>query len=230
MSNHLTGRHRAPGPLNPASSLSSAILRSAKPASKTSAVILISGGMVASLALPASAAPLATSVKAVSPTAAAVLSVAPAPLVPRSFGTIGFTGVKKLKPVAAPVVRHVGTASVSRSSTRAPLSGGILGMAAGLAGIYYIYGGTTTAGFDCSGFTQYVFRNAGISLPRTAEAQRQAATYVSNPQAGDLVFFGSPAHHVGIYAGNGMMWDSPRTGKAISLRSIYTSSVTYGRP
>jgi cell wall-associated NlpC family hydrolase len=215
--------------------LSSAILRSAKPASKASAVIFISGAMVASLALPASAAPLTTAKKATEPTAVETLSVAPAPLAPRSFGNIGFSGVKKPKPVP-PVLQERATARVSRSTTRAPLrapaqrSGGVLGTAAGLAGIYYIYGGTTTAGFDCSGFTQYVFRNAGISLPRTAEAQRQAATYVSNPQAGDLVFFGSPAHHVAIYAGNGMMWDSPRTGKAISLRSIYTSSVTYGRP
>jgi cell wall-associated NlpC family hydrolase len=210
--------------------LSSSILRSARSASKASAVILISGGMVASLALPASAAPLPAALKAAPPTAAAVLSVAAAPLVPRSFGNIGFTGVKKPKPVAAPVVRDRGTARVSRSTARAPLSGGLLDMAAGLAGIYYIYGGTTTAGFDCSGFTQYVFGHAGISLSRTAESQRQAATSVSNPQPGDLVFFGSPAHHVGIYAGNGMMWDSPRTGKAVALRSIYSGSVTYGRP
>ena len=53
---------------------------------------------------------------------------------------------------------------------------------------------------------------------------------MSNPQPGDLVFFGSPAYHVGIYAGNGMMWDSPRSGKAVALRSIWSSSVTYGRP
>jgi len=105
----------------------------------------------------------------------------------------------------------------------------VLGIAASLAGIYYIYGGTTTAGFDCSGFTQYVFGKVGISLPRTAEQQRQFTTPVTNPQPGDLVFFGAPASHMGIYAGNGMMWDSPRTGRAVSLRSIYSSTVTYGR-
>jgi cell wall-associated NlpC family hydrolase len=53
---------------------------------------------------------------------------------------------------------------------------------------------------------------------------------VSNPQPGDLVFFGSPAGHVGIYAGNGMMWDSPHTGTAIGLHKIWSSSATYGRP
>jgi cell wall-associated NlpC family hydrolase len=95
----------------------------------------------------------------------------------------------------------------------------------------YSYGGTSpSTGFDCSGFTQYVFSRVGISLPRTAEEQRSATTRVSNPQPGDLVFFGSPAYHVGIYAGNGMMWDSPRSGKAVALRSIWSSNVTYGRP
>jgi cell wall-associated NlpC family hydrolase len=112
----------------------------------------------------------------------------------------------------------------------APASSGVLGVAASLAGIYYIYGGTTTAGFDCSGYTQYVFGKLGINLPRTAEQQRQAVTTVSNPQPGDLVFFGAPAYHVGIYAGNGTMWDSPRTGKAIAKRAIWSSTPTYGRP
>nr|WP_206071127.1 C40 family peptidase [Knoellia sp. DB2414S] len=95
----------------------------------------------------------------------------------------------------------------------------------------YYYGGTSPqTGFDCSGFTQYVFAKVGISLPRTAEQQRQFVTPVSDPQPGDLVFFGAPAYHMGIYAGNGKMWDSPRTGKAVALRDIWSSSVTYGRP
>jgi peptidoglycan DL-endopeptidase CwlO len=204
-------------------------------------VIVISGAMVASLALPASAAIPTTKVKSAVPTALAVgvavaaPSAAQAPLVPRSFGDIGFTGVVKPKPVAAPVPQRA-VVDVSRSSTRAAISpgaastGGVLGIAASLAGIYYVYGGTTTAGFDCSGYTQYVFAKLGINIPRTAEEQRQAVTAVSNPQPGDLVFFGSPAYHVGIYAGNGMMWDSPHTGAAIALRAVWSSSPTYGRP
>jgi len=204
-------------------------------------VIVISGAMVASLALPASAATPTTKVKTAVPAALAVAvavaapSAAQAPLVPRSFGNIGFTGVVKPKPVAAPVPQGA-VVDVSRSSTRVPISpvaastGGVLGIAASLAGIYYVYGGTTTAGFDCSGYTQYVFAKLGINIPRTAEEQRQAVTAVSNPQPGDLVFFGSPAYHVGIYAGNGMMWDSPHTGAAIALRAVWSSSPTYGRP
>ena len=213
--------------------------------------------MVASLALPASAAAPIIKAKPAVPVALGIAvaqapSAAQLPLVPRTFGKIGFTGVvkpkPKPKPVAAPVVRLRAPVAVTRSITRAPISptatstqqppaaapaprsGGVLGIAASLAGIYYIYGGTTTAGFDCSGFTQYVFNKIGISLPRTAEQQRQATTPVTNPQPGDLVFFGIPAYHNGIYAGNGMMWDSPKTGSAIALRTIWSSTVTYGRP
>ncbi|MEP7194051.1 MAG: C40 family peptidase [Actinomycetota bacterium] len=209
-------------------------------------MIVISGAMVASLALPASAAtPKATTT---APIAVAVTapSAAQAPLAPQTFGNIGFTGVVKPKP--KPVIVKRAVVPVSRSTTRSPISAtsaprqeapvaaqssnasGVLGIAASLAGIYYIYGGTTTAGFDCSGFTQYVFNKVGISLPRTAEQQRQATTPVTNPRPGDLVFFGTPAYHNGIYAGNGMMWDSPKTGSAVALRAIWSSAVTYGRP
>jgi len=205
-------------------------------------VIAVSGGMVASFALPASAATVTPQVKPKTPAAAEVLpiaapSVAQAPLVSPAFGDIGFRGVAKPKPVVRPTTDRVSrsTTRVSRSATRvspsnrvAPASAGVLGIAASLAGINYRYGGTTTAGFDCSGFTQYVFDKVGISLPRTAEEQRQYATPVSNPKPGDLVFFGAPAYHVGIYAGNGKMWDSPHTGSSVGLRAIF-SGATYGR-
>ena len=165
-------------------------------------------------------------------------SAAQAPLAPQEFGKISFRGAGTTK--AALVRTTAGQAS--RSATRvalpqpppvaAPRSAGVLGIAASLAGIYYVWGGTTTAGFDCSGYTQYVFAKVGISLPRTAEEQRQATTPVTNPQPGDLVFFGAPAHHVGIYAGNGMMWDSEQTGVPIMMhtdRSERNGGATYGR-
>lgn len=126
--------------------------------------------------------------------------------------------------------------SASRTETReaapkaAPApTGGVLGVAANYTGIMYRYGGTTTAGFDCSGYTSYVYRQVGISLPRTAEAQRQATTSVSNPQPGDLVFYGAPAYHVGIYAGNGMMYDSGKPGIPSQLRRVFGGVSGYGR-
>jgi len=191
--------------------------------------------MVASFALPASADTLTPQAKTKAPAATDALAIpaptaAQAPLVSPAFGDVGFTGVTKPKPVV-----RTTTTQVSRSSTRTPLAapefraGGVLAIAAKYEGIPYVYGGTTPSGFDCSGYTQYVFNQIGISLPRTAEQQRQFATPVSNPQVGDLVFFGAPAHHMGIYAGSGMMWDSPRTGKAVALRAIYSGATTYGR-
>ncbi|MBK6886473.1 MAG: C40 family peptidase [Tetrasphaera sp.] len=70
----------------------------------------------------------------------------------------------------------------ARRRRRHPAHGGVLAIAASLLGIPYVYGGSTPAGFDCSGFTMYVFARAGISLPRTAAGQQAASTPVSNPQ------------------------------------------------
>lgn len=83
----------------------------------------------------------------------------------------------------------------------------ILATANGQLGVSYRYGGTTPAGFDCSGFVQYVFRKNGISLPRTSYDQFKAGKSIAKSELkpGDLVFFntyGSGASHVGIYAGN----------------------------
>lgn len=125
-----------------------------------------------------------------------------------------------------------GSSSSKPSSTPSsnPSSSSVLGTAARYVGSPYRYGGTSPSGFDCSGFTSYVFRQHGKSLPRTAEAQRRATTRVSSPRPGDLVFFGSPAWHVGIYAGNGQMYDAGNSRVNTSKRAIWTNAVTYGRP
>ena len=104
----------------------------------------------------------------------------------------------------------------------------VIAIASRYEGTPYRYGGTTPAGFDCSGFTSYVMAELGYDLPRTSGAQRAATQRISRSQAvaGDLVFMPG---HVGIYAGNGMMIDSPRSGLSISLRPVYSSSATYGR-
>lgn len=124
----------------------------------------------------------------------------------------------------------------SRSTTRKPVSNnvaqsasGVVNIARTLLGIGYVYGGTTPSGFDCSGFTQYVYRKAGVSIPRTASAQQRAATSVSNPRPGDLVFYGSPAYHVGIFTGGDMMIDSPKPGKATSERNMWGTPTGFGR-
>ncbi len=163
-----------------------------------------------------------------------------------SFGDIGFTA-KLAAPKRKPVVSIQRAApKVSRASERpalpapAPVSikagapgsaefgAAVMAIAARYDGTPYLYGGTTPAGFDCSGYLQYVYRQVGIELPRTSSAQRAAATRISRSEAmpGDLVYMPG---HIGIYAGNGMMWDSPRTGKTVSKRAVFSSSATYLR-
>ena len=94
----------------------------------------------------------------------------------------------------------------------------------------YRYGAVGPDAFDCSGFTRYVYGRLGKSLPHNAAAQRDMATPISraNVRVGDLVFMDNNGH-VGIYAGDGMMWDAPRSGKTVSLRAIYSSTYAVGR-
>jgi len=107
-----------------------------------------------------------------------------------------------------------------------------------LLGVPYVWGGTTTRGFDCSGFVQYVYRQHGITLNRTANSQMSNGYSVSasNLIPGDLVFFHgtyatSGASHVGIYIGNGQFIHSSsgKSGVVISdLWSNYYSNHYYG--
>ncbi|HWC23050.1 MAG TPA: NlpC/P60 family protein [Flexivirga sp.] len=112
-----------------------------------------------------------------------------------------------------------------------PAASGIVGIAERYIGTPYVYGGSSPSGFDCSGFTSYVYGQVGKSLPRTATAQMQMATRVSDPQPGDLIFFGdgSSAYHVAIYIGNGKMIDANHPGGSVGIRAIYSGVSGYGR-
>lgn len=106
----------------------------------------------------------------------------------------------------------------------------MLSVAAQYTGIMYQWAGSSpSTGFDCSGYTSYVFAQVGIYLPRTAAGQQSATTPVSNPQPGDLVFYGSPAYHIGIYAGNGMMYDSGKPGIHSQRLPVFSGVTGYGR-
>ena len=97
-------------------------------------------------------------------------------------------------------------------------------------GIPYLWGGTTPAGFDCSGFMQYVFAIEGISLPRVSQDQQSYSTAISMSEIkpGDLVFNkSSNSTHVGMYIGNDMYIHSPHTGDVIKISQLSTSNMKY---
>jgi cell wall-associated NlpC family hydrolase len=91
-------------------------------------------------------------------------------------------------------------------------------------GVPYVWGGTDPAtGLDCSGLVQRVYRDLGITLPRVAADQARVGTPVASladAKPGDLVAFGSPVDHIGIYAGDGQMIVAPKTGDVVKIQRI----------
>ena len=97
----------------------------------------------------------------------------------------------------------------------------------------YRWGAAGPDSFDCSGLTMYSWRAAGVSLPHSSRAQFSATKRVAREdlQPGDLVFFGSPIHHVGMYVGGTNMINSPETGQFVGIRSMQRRDyVGAGRP
>ena len=103
--------------------------------------------------------------------------------------------------------------------------GQVLAVARRYLGVPYRWGGTNPgSGLDCSGYTQLVFRQLGVNLPRTAAQQAgvgQRVRSLADAQPGDLVFWHhASGNHIGIYAGNGMFYEAPHTGDVVKLARI----------
>lgn len=111
---------------------------------------------------------------------------------------------------------------------KTPAQRTIVSLAHEYMGTPYQWGGASPKGFDCSGFAQYLYGKAGISIPRTTYTQWQAGRPISQNQLrpGDLVFFkgsdsrGGLPGHVGIYIGGGKMIDAPHTGSDVRIDSV----------
>ncbi|WP_210602932.1 C40 family peptidase [Brevibacterium oceani] len=95
----------------------------------------------------------------------------------------------------------------------------VIAIAKQYVGTPYVSGGTSPSGWDCSGYTSYVYGKVGVNLPRTSSAQKGAGQTVSasEAKAGDIIW--SPGH-VGIYAGDGMMYDAGNSRVDTSYRSV----------
>lgn len=109
------------------------------------------------------------------------------------------------------------TTQTEKSKTSSNSGESVVSYAKQFIGTKYTYGGTSpSTGFDCSGFTSYVYRHFGVSLPRTSGGQSGVGTAVTKAdlQAGDLVIYSG---HVAIYLGGGNVIHSPRPGKSVCI-------------
>ncbi|MFH8532234.1 NlpC/P60 family protein [Streptomyces tendae] len=112
-----------------------------------------------------------------------------------------------------------------KSTPASGRAGAAFAAAQGKIGTPYVYGATGPSSFDCSGLTSWAYAQAGVGIPRTSQAQANYGTRISSMsdlQVGDLVFFFSDLHHVGLYAGNGQVLHAPRTGTNVRYESMGT--------
>jgi cell wall-associated NlpC family hydrolase len=88
----------------------------------------------------------------------------------------------------------------------------------------YVWAATGPDSYDCSGLTMKAFATIGVTLPHSSATQSTMGTAVARAdlQIGDLVFFGSPVHHVGIYVGNNQMIDAPTEGVPVGIHNLYS--------
>jgi cell wall-associated NlpC family hydrolase len=136
--------------------------------------------------------------------------------------------VEEVVETAAPVAEAPVEEAVEEAVPAAAAGSEIVSIAMQYLGVPYVWAGATPAGFDCSGFTSYVYAQVGIDLPRTSSEQRYAGTAVSAAEAqpGDLIW--SPGH-IAIYAGDGMQVEAPVPGQTVRYTEIWQNSPTFIR-
>jgi peptidoglycan DL-endopeptidase CwlO len=122
---------------------------------------------------------------------------------------------------AALPVTPVSVSSTPPAPAPTPSRGNVVSIAMQYLGVPYVWGGASPSGFDCSGFTMYVYAQIGVSLPHYTGAQYGMGVPVSRSQLqpGDLVFFDGLGHE-GLYIGNNQFIHAPHTGDVVKISSI----------
>jgi len=210
--------------MNPLDSVSKAVSVNAGTVGRQAAVIAAASGLILSIGMPANAADanIGVSASAESGSQATQLAVTAAPTATVSFERPAVTTE------AAPVTETLAAQSSDESGAEGSITAKAdklkSAAASGLAAIAYtgigspyVWGGTTPSGWDCSGFTQWVYAQAGISIPRVNAWN--AMTPTSTPAPGDLVMQNGGAH-VGIYVGNGMMISALNPSEGTILHAV----------
>jgi len=194
-------------------------------------VSMLSGAAVADAPVEHTTVPT-VDMSALTASARIALTTAPVVQVPAgatwTFDTVAIAVTADPPPPPPPAptpARAVETGGVIPASA---VGSAVLEIAARYIGVGYIYGGSTPDGFDCSGFTSYVFAQLGITLPRSSAGQRDVGTVVPADQAqpGDLMWWSG---HVAIYAGGNLQIDSSEPGTTIQFREIHRSNPVFIR-
>ena len=132
---------------------------------------------------------------------------------------------QQVRPAAPAPVKQTYSAPVAAPAPAPQPSTGerIVSIAQSKIGSPYVYGAAGPNAFDCSGFTSWVYAQAGKSIPRTSQAQASAGQQValSDIQPGDIVAYYGGASHVAIYAGNGQIIDALNSGSPVSYRDLH---------
>ena len=228
-SRHNSARHRAQTVrTNPLDAVSKAVSANAGTVGRQAAVVAAASGLVLSMGLPATAADTTAGVSASTESGSAQTALVTA----APTATVSFER-PAVKTTAAPKVETIRTQSTAADRTAgdeaspaglataavsSAATSGIAAIAYTGIGHSYVWGGTSpVTGWDCSGFTQWVYAQAGISIPRTNAWTVMKPT--STPQPGDLVMQNGGAH-VGIYVGNGMMISALNPSQGTLLHAV----------
>ena len=233
-SRHNSARHRAQTVrTNPLGPVSKAVSANAGTVGRQAAVIAAASGLILSMGLPANAADTTAGVSASTESGSqTALAVTAAPTATVSFER---PVVKTTPAPKVETVRAQSTDTERAAGAKAPAASKLTdavssAAASGLAAIAYtgighpyVWGGTSPNGWDCSGFTQWVYAQTGISIPRVNAWTIMTPT--STPSPGDLVVQNGGAH-VGIYVGNGMMISALNPSQGTLLHSVASTGTS----